>query len=70
MTNILMKRLTLSFDWRSLTILRAFFVVMVLVLAESPYVERTQGWNLSYMVCLVVVILICFGPQTDLILES
>ena len=65
MEYVLVHQLTFSFDCRSLTILRAFFLVMVLVLAESPYVERTQGWNLSYMVCLVVLILICFGQQTD-----
>ncbi len=63
--NLEFSALFISSPRKVLTIRQYFFFVIVFVLAESPYVRRTQGWNASNIVFRDILEVgtrdICFG---------
>ena len=73
--NILTNIIQLNLEklwWKPAWILMAFFKVIVLVFAESPYVDKTQGWNLSNISCLTPLLtgLVLLIVLTQLLLQS
>ena len=71
LTNIIQLKLE-KLWWKPAWILMAFFKVIVLVFAESPYVDKTQGWNLSNISCLTPLLtgLVLLIVLTQLLLQS